>query len=70
MTEVRNIGGHMPAMHVDDGLRGGWMNPTDNPKVAGAVILVPLSQSRPRTVSERNAFRKRVAKRRKRKGYA
>lgn len=59
---------HLRAFHVDEGRQGGYMNPRDNPKIAGAILFQPARKA-DRTDSEKRAFQKRVAKRRAKKGY-
>jgi hypothetical protein len=63
-----------PAMSDATARRGGFMRIANNPAAALAVIFQPVRGGKRyaggETESERRAFRKRVAKRRARKGYA
>lgn len=56
-----------PALSADATRRGGWMNVRSNPLAMAALLFEPAGRTR--TEDDRRAFRKRVAKRRKRKGY-
>lgn len=53
-------------VRIEDAKKGGFMRGV-SPQYAGAALIIPVG--REKTAADKRAFDKRVAKRRKRKGY-